>query len=492
MCRVLFRISVALVGISLAFAVIQSPVQARARIIAVVILRSTPTAKAAARATSKALASRLAQESGWDAVMIDAHGKAPADAAAAVGAELFVVGQYFSGPSARISGATYRVATDERLTDFSFNLDGATKIPPSVSFAQITAAQPQSANLAATMQVRTPAAPAAISVPSGELISVAILNDIGSRISQEGDAFAVQTVQDYYYKGQLILPKGSPGYGVITHLKRAGSFHSGGELNFTVKRLVTPSKTDVLVETNGATADADKTTEHNGNAFGQYLLWGVGMFAKRGNDILIKKGTTFHVSTLENANVPIAPGNAVPAALDPAYTINTTGYVPPQAPQPEVSAQPAVNVESVSTQTQVVISPPPTWLNKPWNSTSADFTNVGYWVSPGQDETLAVIAQAVPNGMSADQFFQLTVQSLQNSVGSQNVRTSKADRICNGAINGWYVETSVIVGGTPMIAQQTIGVAGQQAFIATYRRPSSLSENASARSALESLCPVSG
>lgn len=143
-----------------------------------------------------------------------------------------------------------------------------------------------------------------------------LAGDIGSRISQEGDVFAVMTVADYYSKGKLVLPKGSPGYGVISHLKRAGSFHAGGELNFTVKRLILPSGKDLAVETNGATADADKSTEQNGNAFGQYLLWGVGMFAKRGNDMLIKKGATFHVSTVEASGIPISPEGVAPAHLD--------------------------------------------------------------------------------------------------------------------------------------------------------------------------------
>ena len=50
-----------------------------------------------------------------------------------------------------------------------------------------------------------------ITVPLGDLISVQIQSNLGSRISVEGDAFAVVTIEDYYVKGKLILPKGTPG-----------------------------------------------------------------------------------------------------------------------------------------------------------------------------------------------------------------------------------------------------------------------------------------
>jgi hypothetical protein len=157
-----------------------------------------------------------------------------------------------------------------------------------------------------------------IAIPSGDLVSVAIQQDVGSRISSEGDTFAVVTLADYYVHGSLVLPKGSPGYGVITHIKRAGSFHAGGEMTFTVKRLVAPDGSEINVETNGATADADKSTEKNGSEVGQYLMWGVGMFAKRGNDMLVKKGATFHVSTLQSPGVPVVAFGTNPAQINPA------------------------------------------------------------------------------------------------------------------------------------------------------------------------------
>jgi hypothetical protein len=180
--------------------------------------------------------------------------------------------------------------------------------------AQITAGSPAPI---APFAAGTPVPPGKmINIPSGELVSVELQSDIGSRISNEGDTFAIVTLQDVYIRGSLVLPKGSPGYGVITHVKRAGSFHAGGELTFTVKRLIAPDGSEIACETNGATSDADKETEKNGSEIGQYLLWGVGMFAKRGNDLLIKKGASFHVATLQTKDTPVVAYGKPAAKID--------------------------------------------------------------------------------------------------------------------------------------------------------------------------------
>lgn len=282
---------------------------AKAKVVAVFTLKSATAQNARAASASRSFVKELGKRDGWDAVLITAKDRSLADRAAAVGALVYFVGQYTEEPQPHIRGAFFDVATEQKIADVDASLAAGTAALSKIDIPEVGSTNSMSGSSAKS---GTDVA----EVPSGELISVMIQSDVGSRISQEGDAFAVLTTSDYYYKGKLLLPKGSPGYGVITHLKRAGSFHAGGELNITVKRLVTPSGSDLLVETNGATADADKQTEQNGNAFGQYLLWGVGMFAKRGNDILIKKGTVFHVSTQANKAVPVVADSVQPARLD--------------------------------------------------------------------------------------------------------------------------------------------------------------------------------
>jgi hypothetical protein len=472
--------------------------------IAVITLRSTPQLHLAAVRATRGLAQRLAQELGWDARVVDTRGRQPADAAAAVGAEIYVIGQYFGGAAPHIVGAAIKVATDQHLSEFAYSPTSLGGVPGHVSFSQLTGGTAGSIRTVAT--AKAPVTTAALSIPSGELISVAILTDIGSRTSQEGDTFPVITTEDYYYHGSLILPKGSPGYGMITHLKRAGSFHAGGELNFTVKRLVTPSRTDLLVETNGATADADKQTERNGNTFGQYLLWGVGMFAQRGNDILIKKGTTFHVSTLENATVPIAQINSLPAQLDPIAQLDATGQLPmtvvaqPQSDQtipipqaPVANNIPVASPPLQSSSNTSLFQAPNSWVRRQRLGGSDDMATLGFWLPPGDNsggEWLSVVSQNVPTGMTPNEFATVTKSNLQHSIGEQNVQVFRAHPICNGSLNGWYAQSVTYVGIRQVIAEQTIGLIGTDGYVATYSRPQGSTENSEARKALDSLCPL--
>ncbi len=195
---------------------------------------------------------------------------------------------------------------------------GALFLTAAIAAAPLTsnASTPKHKALPKVSATATPAP--VVHLTTGDMISVRLIGgDMGSRISNEGDTFAVVTTEDYYFKGQFLLPKGTPGYGEITHIKRAGMWHAGGELRFTVKRLVAPDGTTISVETNGATADADKASEKNGNEFGQYLLFGgLGIFTHRGNDILIKDGAMFHVAISQSTDVPVATYGIRPARLD--------------------------------------------------------------------------------------------------------------------------------------------------------------------------------
>jgi hypothetical protein len=156
-----------------------------------------------------------------------------------------------------------------------------------------------------------------VTVPSGQLVSVMLLSDIGSRNSVEGDPVAVKTIEDVYVRGRLVLPKGSPGYGVITHINRSGMFHRGGEFAFEIKRLVAPDGNDIHVDMLAATGDAARTTERNGSSVGSYLMFGLGgLFGHRGDDMLIKAGALFHVVTEATPGISVVRYGTRPAEID--------------------------------------------------------------------------------------------------------------------------------------------------------------------------------
>jgi hypothetical protein len=174
------------------------------------------------------------------------------------------------------------------------------------------------ASATAVLLAATPAA--SVDVPAGDKIEVRLISDVGSRTRNVGDVFAVETVSDYTVGGQLVLPKGSPGYGVVTEARHAAGAHVNGELTIVIKSLTEPGGGDLLVSVPGEISDAIVVKEHNGNAAAQYLFCGlVCLGAKKGDDVLLREGSDFHVVTLANAGATTVPAGSAPAQLDPKY-----------------------------------------------------------------------------------------------------------------------------------------------------------------------------
>ena len=175
--------------------------------------------------------------------------------------------------------------------------------------------------IASATAVLIAAVPAAtVDVPAGDKIDVRLVTDVGSRTRTMGAIFGVETTSDYTVGGALVLPKGSPGYGVVTGVRHAAGGHVNGELTIQIKSLTEPGGGDLLVSVPGEISDAVAVKEHNGNMAGQYLLCGVFCLAgKKGDDVLIKEGSDFHVVTLANTAAPTVPNGMAPATLDPRY-----------------------------------------------------------------------------------------------------------------------------------------------------------------------------
>ena len=310
---------------------------ARARMVAVFALRSTAAESRQAAHLSIEIANVIAGQTGWDAKVIKQGTNSKGDAAAAIGAELYLSGQYASGHATL---ASFSTATDEKIADLTLDALGgelpktadvlsllgsresqstspapdvsaspAPEAPPEANMTVVPGELPQPTPTASPTPEPTPTPVPLIDVHAGDAITVVLLSNLETRTAREGDTFAVQTVADYANGGNLILPKGSPGYGVITHIKHAGTFRTDAELGFTVMRLVTPAGNDVFVQTSSPAADTVKIAVPNAPKSMLQI--------KMGNDILIRQGSVFHVATRENIAVPLTTAGTPPAKVDP-------------------------------------------------------------------------------------------------------------------------------------------------------------------------------
>ncbi len=195
--------------------------------------------------------------------------------------------------------------------------------------------------IASATAVLVAAAPGpTVDVPAGDKIDVRLVTDVGSRTRDVGDVFAVETVSDYTVGGALVLPKGSPGYGTVTEARHAAGGHVNGELTIVIKSLTEPGGGELLVNVPGEISDAVVVKEHNGNAASQYFFCGfVCLAAKKGDDVLLKEGSDFHVVTLANSATASVPDGTAPASLDPKY--EPTPDPGKQSPSPSPTSSPS-------------------------------------------------------------------------------------------------------------------------------------------------------
>jgi hypothetical protein len=213
----------------------------------------------------------------------------------------------------------------------------------SLALGETTAKQP--------VVIAPTATPSSVQLPGTDPIPVMILSDIGSRNSKQGDTFAVITSDDYLVDGKLVLPKGSPGYGLITDIQRSGTGKKNGQLSFTITKLVAPGGADIATQVSGSTSDALIHYERNGSDTMQVLLWGVFAAAKRGDDLLIKAGETFHVIANGGQSVPVVAAGTQPAAL-----ITSQLSIAP-APQFSAAANAAAPVSSTPGSASIIQQP---------------------------------------------------------------------------------------------------------------------------------------
>lgn len=113
---------------------------------------------------------------------------------------------------------------------------GAT--PASEAMAADPAGETVAADPAAAPVVEVPPLlPAAILLPKGHPIVIAIDKEVGSKVSQTGEVFPIRLAQAVEIDGVEVLPAGITGEGQVVHAKKGGLAGSAGELILAARYL---------------------------------------------------------------------------------------------------------------------------------------------------------------------------------------------------------------------------------------------------------------
>lgn len=103
-----------------------------------------------------------------------------------------------------------------------------------------TTPPPSTATQPAAPPPAAPPPPAArISIPAGTRIRVRLDEDLGSKISQPGQAFQATVADDVVVDGQTVIPRGARAEGTVIDAKSLGHFKGGALLELRLERVRT-------------------------------------------------------------------------------------------------------------------------------------------------------------------------------------------------------------------------------------------------------------
>lgn len=84
-----------------------------------------------------------------------------------------------------------------------------------------------------------PAQPASIDIPAGTHLRVRLDQDLGSKISQDGESFTATVADGVVVDGQTVIPRGAQAEGVVVTAHPLGRFKGGAALELRLERVKT-------------------------------------------------------------------------------------------------------------------------------------------------------------------------------------------------------------------------------------------------------------
>ena len=281
-------------------------------------LRSTPALASQAAAASRALVSRIAAIDGYDARGLEnPKGGGLGASAAAVGAEIYIVGQLVSADSGyNLTLGSFSSATDRSIGEYQVSLANPASLPDQPNIRSLLEAAPPSQPSPTASEPGN-----LITLPTGTPLEVRLDAPISSGSAKVGDKFAFQSSVDVSVDGVVVIAKGSQGEGEVALAEAAGSNGHPGKLGLQFDWIAAVDGSKVALSD---TQHADEGEQKKGAAstatIASYVLLGpLGLFAHnfvRGRDITLDDKTklkayvdhTVHVASQVKEAVP--PGFA--------------------------------------------------------------------------------------------------------------------------------------------------------------------------------------
>ena len=127
---------------------------------------------------------------------------------------------------------------------------------------------------AASSRAEKPAAAAAVTVPSGKVLTVSLADEVGSKASQPGQSFGGSLAKAVEVNGTVAIPAGARVEGVVVDAKPLGRFAGGALLQLKLQS-ITVNGRQMPVET----ATFTQTIKGKGKRTGTMVGGGAGLGA---------------------------------------------------------------------------------------------------------------------------------------------------------------------------------------------------------------------
>jgi len=493
------------VGLLASFCWLQSAAEAKARIVAVIPIRSTAELKTSAALLTRQVASKLSQEPGWDTKIVQTNGRAAGEAAASVGAEIYVMGQLLRDANGlRLVISSFKAATDERIHDMDVTLSGPSLAANADFLALLGDVTGTTPTLAQTSAKAANVDP--VLVPRGTVIVVTLDNALSSYSAASREPLSYTVAQNVIVNGHIIAKSGDEASGIVLEGQQGSQ---GGIYGIGWKAA-------------NLRVDVESVNNFCGDTIRMHFIRSEyrrrqGIFGSH-QDLEVIKGQKYLAQVAHAQKVcgeltsaapqplptdAINPDDVLPLASPDDTSTPGPSDIPSPIPQqtsspnaPTAVARYAGNIASVSkvahlSRSTYSFTAPSGWSKLDFSSASEGISTIGAWKPNGENqngETINLVTQDIPTGLTGEQFARLTRQNLEQAIGPDNIRAFRAELICGGSQTGWYIESAATVGFSPIIAEQIIAAGGGQSYVATYKRFKGTPENAAARNALDSLC----
>ncbi len=145
-------------------------------------------------------------------------------------------------------------------------------------------------------------------LPLGEPVRIKLLGKLDSSSTQKGQRIDIEVAADLVIGNELVMPKGTRGYGVVTEVSPAGRLGRDGKIALQLKEVRTLDGTLVPLAFDEKTEKLNESTQLAiGAGFAGFIVFGpvgaLGAVFVPGKDVSIPEGVEFYVAVGSDTRV---------------------------------------------------------------------------------------------------------------------------------------------------------------------------------------------